>query len=427
MAEDIIEKLEEQLNCSICLDIYTDPKLLQCMHVFCQQCLVPLVTRGQNGQLSLTCPTDRQVTPVPARGAAGLQSAFHINHLLDIYNDAVKKLDNPAATRIPCSTAKELRSHCVRHKGKEVELYCETCDKLVCIKCVLKGGYHHRHNCEEVDLAFDRYRKKIISSEIIIKEALADIKTRCGEISNQRAAIEDNIYATFRRLREVLTVRETELIGQLHQMTQAKLKGLSAQSNQIETTLAELNSCLQESLHTGQKINMLRKMTSVEHGVRSMPPDMLKPNTKANIGFSAAGVDITKMCQKYGLVFSQGYHLEVNPDYKYIYRSAFYAVLQADCGDEPYEDIEKTLSHEITMKSFDKSYSLGVKKIAMGEYQICYQPTSYGDHQLHVKVKNKHIRGSPFSFYVHSDLIKHARAKLGLPDYIPPPWSFSYT
>ncbi len=33
MAEKAIKKLDEQLNCSICFDTYTDPKLLQCFHI----------------------------------------------------------------------------------------------------------------------------------------------------------------------------------------------------------------------------------------------------------------------------------------------------------------------------------------------------------------------------------------------------------
>ena len=76
-------KIEDQLQCSICLDTYTDPKLLQCFHVYCRQCLVPLVDRDQWGQLGLTCPACRQVTPVPNRGVAGLQSAFHIKELME--------------------------------------------------------------------------------------------------------------------------------------------------------------------------------------------------------------------------------------------------------------------------------------------------------------------------------------------------------
>ena len=65
MAEKALNRLEDQLNCSICLDTYTDPKLLQCFHAYCKQCLVPLVDRDQQGQLGLSCPTCRQVTPIP--------------------------------------------------------------------------------------------------------------------------------------------------------------------------------------------------------------------------------------------------------------------------------------------------------------------------------------------------------------------------
>ena len=84
MARKALEKVKDQLNCSVCLDTYTDPKLLQCLHVFCQKCLVKLVVKDQQGQFSLTCPNCRQVTPVPANGVRGLQSAFHINRFLEI-------------------------------------------------------------------------------------------------------------------------------------------------------------------------------------------------------------------------------------------------------------------------------------------------------------------------------------------------------
>ena len=65
MAEKAFKKLDEQLNCAICLDTYTDPKLLQCTHAYCTKCLIKLVVRDQQGQLILTCSTCRQVTPVP--------------------------------------------------------------------------------------------------------------------------------------------------------------------------------------------------------------------------------------------------------------------------------------------------------------------------------------------------------------------------
>ena len=57
-----------------------------------------------------------------------------------------------------------------------------------------------------------------------IKKALAQFERRCGEISDQQAAIEADVHKSFRQLWEMLGVRETEVICQLHQL---KLKSLA--------------------------------------------------------------------------------------------------------------------------------------------------------------------------------------------------------
>ena len=97
MAEEAVGKLHEELNCSIRLDRYTDPRILQCFHVYC---LVALVKLDQQGQLSLSCPICRQVTPIPASGTAGLQSAFRINRLLEIVEEKEKANDSLATVKL---------------------------------------------------------------------------------------------------------------------------------------------------------------------------------------------------------------------------------------------------------------------------------------------------------------------------------------
>ena len=242
MAEKALKKVKDQLDCSVCLDTYTDPKLLQCLHVFCRKCLVKLVVRDQQGQLILTCPICRQDTPVPANGTAGLQPAFHTNHLLEIAEELKKATaDIPAsaegAERVSTSLTPALnriKVCCPEHNGREVELYCETCEEALCWKCIAKGGKHHSHEYEELDKAFEKYKGKMTASlEPIeqqlttVKKTLAWFERRCGEISDQRAAFEADIHKCFRQLREMLNIRETELIGQLHQLTQSKLKSLA--------------------------------------------------------------------------------------------------------------------------------------------------------------------------------------------------------
>ena len=195
MAEKTLKKVEEELNCSICLDTYSDPKLLQCFHAFCRKCLVKLVVRDQQGQLILTCPICRHDTPVPANGVAGLQPAFQINHLLEIMEEHKKAAaDPPASAEKAERDSASLTSHdkvkvcCHEHAEKEVELFCETCGEPVCMKCAIKalGGKHHSHDCEELDKAFERYKVEVTASlepmekqVTTITKALAQLDARC--------------------------------------------------------------------------------------------------------------------------------------------------------------------------------------------------------------------------------------------------------
>ena len=427
-------RVEEQLNCSICLDTYTDPKILQCFHVFCRQCLVPLGVRDQQGQLSLTCPTCRQVTPIPARGVAGLQSAFHINNLLEILEDSARKLENGSATP-ERATPTDLNpvnkaSHCFVHEDKELELYCETCGELICLKCVIKSGKHHSHDYEELNVAFEKYKEEITSSlepmekqVTTIKKALALIEKCREEISDQQADMEDNIHVTFRQLQEVLTVREKELIEQLHKTTQGKLKGLAAKSDQIETTLAQLDSCLhfmRESIKAGNESDVVMMKTNTVHQVKELTtpfqPDTLKPNTEADLVFSALA-DLTAMCQSYGQVFTSGL-----PDPSKCHTTGkglevavvgekstafLHAVsLKGKPCEEPIESLECELLSEIT----GTRASCNVERRGQSQYEISYQPTIKGRHHLHIKVKGQHVRGSPSSVAVKSPV-----EKLGTP------------
>ena len=438
MAEQALKRLEEQLNCSICLDTFTDPKLLQCFHVYCQQCLVPLGVRDQQGQLSLSCPTCRQVTPIPPRGVAGLQSAFHINHLLEI-QDSIKNLQNPAASLEGGGTGvknpqKNATQFCFEHVEEELKLYCETCGELICYKCGLKGGKHHSHDYEELNQAFEKYKKEITSSiepiekqVVIIKKALALIEQRCGEISDQREAIENDVHITFRRLREVLTVRETELIGQLHKMTQGKLKGLAAKSDQIETTLAKLNSCLHfmgESIKLGNKSDVLMMKANTVHQMKELTtpfqPDTLKPNTEADIVFSALA-DLTAACKNYGKIFSSGL-----PDPSKCHATGkglevavvgvkSTAILHAVSYEgKPFDKPIKSLECELVSEITGTRTNSNVERRGPSQYEISYQPTIKGRHQLHIKMERQHVRGSPLSVAVKSPVEKLGTAILTL-------------
>ena len=208
--EQALRKLEDQLTCGICLDSYTEPKLLQCFHVFCKQCLERLVVRDHQG-LSLHCPSCRRSTLLPPTSVSGLQTAFYLNHLFEV-RDALEKVKEPQKTQCEkckngiatsfcrncgqfiCATCttihsawEELQSHevlslerlkgdvvqlvppkkmaayCSKHKGKELELYCNTCGELICHNCTVQLHQGHKH--EVVSDTFQKHKEQISASD----------------------------------------------------------------------------------------------------------------------------------------------------------------------------------------------------------------------------------------------------------------------
>ncbi len=422
MAEKVIKKLDEQINCSICLDTYTDPKLLQCFHTYCTKCLIPLV-RGRQGQLTLTCPACRQVTPIPTNGVGSLQSAFHINDFIGIRDDLKRIKDlipsqEPGVEGDATSQISSIKTthYCSEHADRELELYCETCNELICYKCVAKGGKHHDHDYDPLDEAFDKCKGEITSSlEPMEKQlktihtALAQLDTRSGEISDQRVTIEASMHDTIRRLHEILDVRKTELIGQLHQMIQRKLKDIASQRDQMETIQAQLNSCLHfvtDSLKTGSQGEVLKMKTTIVKQVKELTTPfqqrLLKPNTEADITFFTSP-DCTVQCQQYGKIFSlgspdpsrchgtgKGLEVAVVGEKSSVFLQA--VNYNGTPCEEPIQSLQCELVSEITRATVRGS----LERIGQSQYEISYQPIIKGRHQLHIKVEDQHIRVSPF-------------------------------
>ena len=240
-----LKKLEDQLNCPVCLDTYTDPKQLQCNHVYCRKCLGRLVFRNQQGQFILTCPNCRQVTPVPANGVAGLQAAFQINHLLDILSEHKK--------------AKEGALYCTDHQERELELYCESCEQLICLQCTITE--HNGHNYNLVKDVFQKHKLEIVALLAPAKEQLATISkaseqvnSRKRQVLDQQATLEASIHQDSQQLIDAISARTQKLISKLQRITEEKLRCLDTQMEQLEVMKTQLSSYLdmvEETLATG--------------------------------------------------------------------------------------------------------------------------------------------------------------------------------
>ena len=410
-----LEKLEEQLNCSICLESYTDPRLLQCHHVYCKACLAKLVDKDEHEQFIVLCPECRTITPIPAGGVASLQSDFRANQLLDIVKEHKKQvaaMENQSASLIEASLL------CPEHSGRKVELYCETCMELICLKCSLRGEKHHNHNYEvlEKDLAgeFPSILEPLEEHLTILDRAMTQVDLRCIEMSNQQKIIKADIHTVVKQLHETLDARKNELIDQLDRITQAKLKSLKTQKEEMEKTQSRLDSCLQfmkDKLRACDKRELLltRRTTlkQVKELVTSFQPNfLLQPNCEADVKFTMAK-EFKEMCEAYGYVAALS-----SPDPPKCYATGkgvlsavvgekSSAVLQmVNCNGDPSRELTSSIQCEVVSEITGTRVRGSMKRRGQCQYDLSYKPTVKGRHQLHILVENQHIRGSPFPLII---------------------------
>ena len=475
VTEQALRKLEDQLTCGICLDSYTEPKLLQCFHVFCKQCLERLVVRDRQG-LSLQCPSCRRSTLLPPNSVSGLQTAFYLNNLFEV-RDAIEKVKEPQKTQCEkcekrvaisfcrncgqfiCALCtqihqewKEFSSHevitlnqlegdvaqlvppkkkvmfCSKHPAKELDLYCETCEELICQHCTVR--VHRDHQYDLVTDTFQKHKDVLVTSLQPVEQqldtvtkSLRQLDIQCRQITDQREALVGNIHKTIRQLQEALEVRRTELIGQLDHITQQKLKTLAAQRDQIELVQTQLSSCLdfvKESLRTGSEGEILAMkkpvVKQVEEITAEFKAEVLVPQERADIRFSASTPELTQTCQQFGKVYSH----PVSPERCYATGKGLevatvgeqaIAILHAmDTDGKKCEQPLVNTSCELVSDTGGPTVKTVIQKKEKNKYTISYQPTHRGRHQLHVKVEGVPIRGSPFAVIARLSI-----QKLGTP------------
>ena len=456
VTKQALRKLEDQLTCGICLDSYNEPKLLQCFHVFCKQCLERLVVRDHQG-LSLQCPSCRRSTLLPPASVSGLQTAFYLNNLFEV-RDAIEKVKKPQKTqcekckkRVATSFCRncgkficakctethqeweEFSSHevitlsqlegdvaqlvppkkkvmfCSKHSTKELDLYCETCEELVCRDCTVR--IHRDHQYDLVTDAFQKHKDVLVTSLQPVEQqldtvtkSLQQLDTQCQQITDQREALVGNI---IRQLQEALEVRKTELIGQLDNITQKKLKTLAAQRDQIELVQTQLSSCLdfvKESLRTGSEGEILAMkkpvVKQVEEITAEFKAEVLAPQEQADIMFSTSTPELTQTCQQFGKVctcpvspercYATGKGLEVAT----VGEQATATLHAIDADGKECEQPLVNTSCELVPDAGGPTVKGAIQK---NKYTISYQPTHRGRYQLHVKVERVPIRGSPFA------------------------------
>ena len=117
--------------CSVCSKSYNDPRILPCLHSFCQHCLHHEIQKSVSQQV-FKCPTCERSTNIPIGGASVLPKNLHLGFEVEVAGYISKIVSNSEVCCDECIDG---------HNGPAV-VFCCTCCQFLCKHC----HDHHRNS-----------------------------------------------------------------------------------------------------------------------------------------------------------------------------------------------------------------------------------------------------------------------------------------
>ncbi|CAG00441.1 unnamed protein product, partial [Tetraodon nigroviridis] len=227
----VVRQIDKQfLVCSICLDHYRTPKVLPCLHTFCESCLQNYIPPES---LTLSCPVCRQTSILPEKGVCALQNNFFITNLMEVL-----QRDSECPRPEACSVLESVSAAaagkplcCPNHEGKVMEFYCESCETAMCLDCT--EGEHREHVTVPLRDVVEQHKAVLKTQLDAIRGRLPQLTAAIelvGEISRQlnerKSEAVAEITGTFEELERALHQRKTALITDLENICTTKQKAV---------------------------------------------------------------------------------------------------------------------------------------------------------------------------------------------------------
>ena len=273
--------------CGLCSKSNNNPRILPCLHSFCQQCLHEEIEKSDSQQV-FRCPICELSISIPVGGASGLPQNLHLGFEVEVAGYMSKIVGNsevccdecidggsgPAEVfcctcrQFLCKTchdhhkrgrhlskhnmvgldqegAKQLQStmkpkeyYCSQpnHEDNKLNFYCETCTLLLCRDCTTLA--HKDHGVTELSTVAENHRGEMRGTLQHVQDTLADAfdanqkKMEQVEVSKHEGELA--IKQVFEQLHEAFEERKKALLSQLGTIALTKTTALTLQKEQLE-------------------------------------------------------------------------------------------------------------------------------------------------------------------------------------------------
>ena len=295
----LFHNLREEVSCSVCSDLFTDPKQLSCLHSFCLKCVKQWYETCGGGD-AIKCPKCQTLNRIPASGdLKDLPTSFYLNGFIDVL--AIKECKNTQLTCGNCDKKSSEASYCFQccifyceeclmfhskmrdktghralavkefqdkdfedvlkrpvfcsrqgHHKEELKYYCKECETALCQTCVTldHGGHVLKLIDEEAETkrleiksVIERQRKNLEAKMNIVSQ----LDEHCAKVFQQREVLKRDVQRFAENLIRTIQAKMQNIITTVEGRTKKSIESLTSKRNKIQQQINVIESSLEEA------------------------------------------------------------------------------------------------------------------------------------------------------------------------------------
>uniref|UniRef100_A0A8C5GUR3 RING-type E3 ubiquitin transferase n=1 Tax=Gouania willdenowi TaxID=441366 RepID=A0A8C5GUR3_GOUWI len=375
----VVRQIDKQfLVCSICLDHYHNPKVLPCLHTFCESCLQNYIPPES---LTLSCPVCRQTSILPEKGVGALQNNFFITNLMEVLQRE-PECSMPEACSVleSVSAAVALKPLCCpNHEGK---FYCESCETAMCLDCT--EGEHREHVTVPLRDVLEQHKAAL-------KTQLDAIHSRCSKLVSEIS----------RQLNERKNDAITEITSTLKSWNELYITlGLLQGKDHIQSSCSFTEQALSHGSAT--EVLLVQKQMSERVTALARHDFPEKPHQNAHLDCQVETEGLRRSIQNLGVLLTtaavahttvatgEGLRHAATGQHHTI------TVTTKDKDGDLVRTGNALLKAEITSVDGSRVAETDITDNKNGTYEVGYTLRSEGEYSFALLLYGQPIRGSPF-------------------------------
>ncbi|XP_013772309.2 tripartite motif-containing protein 2-like [Limulus polyphemus] len=439
------------IKCGICQKRYKKPKVLPCLHTFCENCLIQYIPAES---LTVTCPICRQQSILPKQGVSALQANDFITNLMEVLEQPTvcqdKDCQSPGVRKCIscdkffcdacCEVHKEKFSSCnemivsiselalreeqekskdspslmcPKHFRQTLRFYCQDCETAVCVTCTdIEHGGHGtmrlRDAIEDQKGTLKSLLQKAYSRVPDINEAIEAVHLTSSDLTQKYSELSKEMFFCFESLSEIIHMRKSVLLKELEDCYRSKQQVLTEQRESLEQCLNTLaSSCefTENALTHGNDTEILLVNKQMAEKLKEFSEMAIKKSPEENtyIVFEGESLHIMKSnilafgcIQTNSAIADETTASGEGLKHCAVGKPTVVNVVAKDRRKEMVKTGNVLLETEMISTHLSTSFTPNVIAQKNGSYDIVYTVNREGTYKLAIKLFGKHIRGSPF-------------------------------